>query len=138
MIKKLFLISLPLLLIIFLYGTVASKNSKQSFQDDKSTETREINNVMPYPTPYNAALQDLKFEFSIDKKTDSAFLVILNGDNKQIKKISLGPLDAGINSRVFDRMEFAGIDSGTYRYCIEYADSGATIRSDYRVFYLLR
>ena len=136
--------------IMLLCAPLISKNSAAPAKEDKITaqKQKEIINPTPtaektqsamaFPTPYNSALQDLKFEFSVSMKSDAVTLMIYTADKVLIKRIELGALAAGSYIRVFDRTEFAGIESGTYYYNIIYNHDGRPETTDYRVMYILR
>jgi hypothetical protein len=139
MTKKIVLVASAVLSALLLcnFNSVKNKNSASSKEIKPSAEQKP-GNVMPYPTPYNSALQDFKFDFTIDKKTSASFLVIYSGDKVEIKRIALGVLEKGNYSRVFDRAEFAGIQSGIYFYRFESVPNELNDNQEYKILYILR
>jgi hypothetical protein len=107
-------------------------------KDEAAPALNKPENAMAFPTPYNSALQDFKFEFSILIKSDAVSLVIYTSDKIEIKRIELGPMDPGKYIKVFDRAEFAGIPSGTYYYRIIFTLDNQAETTDYTLMYILK
>ncbi|GEM_PF-2509691 len=139
MTKKIVLVASAILSVLLFCNYNTSKNQNSSpVKEMKPPEEQKQANALPYPTPYNSALQDFKLNFTIDKKISAAFLVIYTGDKAEIKRISLGALEPGSYSRVFDMAEFSGIQSGTYFYRIESGPNEMNGNQDYKMIYILR